>query len=84
MTDSAKFALFVLKRARVVGLKNKKEIFASNILSWISLLPPTFSSSTIIKNVRKRIANHLAPFMLPLAHVDTMTTPFVDVSSRYE
>jgi hypothetical protein len=80
MSDSPSFALFVLKRIRTIGTRNKKEHLCSSLLSWISLLPPAFSSSYLLSNVRYNLESRLEPYKPPLAHVDTMKPPFVDVS----
>lgn len=80
MTDSPGFALFVLKRIRTIGTRDKKQHLCSSLLSWISLLPPAFSSSYLLSNVRSDLELRLEPYRPPLAHVDTMKPPFVDVS----
>lgn len=81
-----RFSIFLFQRIRQTGTRGKKELIASQVLTWIALLPSWIASSTLIGNVRSSIAASLTPYKLPLAHVDTMKRPFaglIDVSVVY-
>ena len=74
--------LFLAKKFRQVGTKYKVELATSQLFSWIALLPPALLPRIWFSNVRSRIEDRLAPYQLPLKHVDTMKDAVLEVSSH--
>jgi hypothetical protein len=76
------FLIFLYKKVREVGTKYKTELATSQLFSYIALLPPSLVPSRLYSNVRSLVEERLAPYKLPLAHVDTMkrTHAYLEVS----